>query len=55
MNIEGKRALITGRSSGIGLALAKALVAKGAKVAYSVEKLGAGGAVAQPLSHPGGR
>lgn len=35
MNIEGKRVLITGGSSGIGLALAKVLLAKGAKVAIS--------------------
>ena len=32
MNIDGKRILITGGSSGIGLALAHALLAKGAKV-----------------------
>lgn len=32
MKIEGKRILITGGSSGIGLALAHALLAKGAKV-----------------------
>lgn len=35
MNIEGKRVLITGGSSGIGLALARALLAKGAKVVIS--------------------
>lgn len=35
MNIEGKRVLITGGSSGIGLALARAFLAKGAKVAIS--------------------
>lgn len=32
MNIKGKRILITGGSSGIGLALAKVLLARGAKV-----------------------
>ena len=35
MNITGKRVLITGGSSGIGLALAQVLLAKGAKVAIS--------------------
>ena len=35
MSREGKRILITGGSSGIGLALARALLAKGAKVAIS--------------------
>lgn len=35
MNITGKRVLITGGSSGIGLALAEVLLAKGAKVAIS--------------------
>jgi uncharacterized oxidoreductase len=32
MNINGKRVLVTGGSSGIGLALARAFLAKGAKV-----------------------
>ena len=32
MKIEGKRVLITGRSSGIGLALARAVLGKSAKV-----------------------
>ena len=32
MNIKNKRVLITGGSSGIGLALAHSLLAKGAKV-----------------------
>lgn len=35
MNVEGKRILITGGSSGIGLALATAFLAKGAKVVIS--------------------
>lgn len=35
MNIEGKRILITGGSSGIGLALAMTFLAKGARVAIS--------------------
>lgn len=32
MNVQGKRVLITGGSSGIGLAIARSLLAKGAKV-----------------------
>lgn len=35
MNINGKRILITGGSSGIGFALAQALLAKGAKIVIS--------------------
>jgi uncharacterized oxidoreductase len=35
MKIEGKRALVTGGSSGIGFAIAEALLAKGAKVVIS--------------------
>ncbi|MEW9572274.1 SDR family NAD(P)-dependent oxidoreductase [Rhodanobacter sp. Si-c] len=35
MNLEGKRILITGGSSGIGLALARFFLAKGARVAIS--------------------
>jgi len=40
MNITGKRVLITGGSSGIGLALAQILLAKGAKVAISGRRPG---------------
>ena len=35
MNVEGTRVLITGGSSGIGLATAQALVRKGAKIAIT--------------------
>ena len=35
MNLKGKRALITGGSSGIGLAIAEAMLAKGAKIVIS--------------------
>jgi NAD(P)-dependent dehydrogenase (short-subunit alcohol dehydrogenase family) len=35
MNISGKRVLITGGSSGIGLAIARILLAKGAKAVIS--------------------
>ena len=35
MNLEGKRVLITGGSSGIGFAIAHALLAKGAKIAIT--------------------
>lgn len=35
MNLEGKRVLVTGGSSGIGLAIAEAMLAKGAKIVIS--------------------
>jgi hypothetical protein len=40
MNIAGKRVLISGGSSGIGFALAEALLVKGAKVATSLAGVG---------------
>lgn len=35
MNLEGKRVLVTGGSSGIGFAIARAMLAKGARVAVT--------------------
>jgi uncharacterized oxidoreductase len=35
VNLEGKRVLVTGGSSGIGLAVARELLSKGAKVTIS--------------------
>lgn len=69
MNINGKRVLITGGSSGIGFALAQALLAKGAKIVISgrrtdalrnaVEDLQAAGSqvwsVAADVATPDGR
>jgi uncharacterized oxidoreductase len=60
MNIQGKRVVITGGTSGIGLATATAMMAKGAKVfvtgrrpdvlASALEKLRAGGGVAEGMT-----
>ncbi len=40
MKLEGKRVLITGGSTGIGFAIARALLAKGARVAISCRRGG---------------
>ena len=42
MKSDGKRVLVTGGSSGIGLAIANALLAKGAKVAMTGRRLDVG-------------
>ena len=39
MILQGKRALITGGSSGIGLAIAEAMLAKGVKVVITGRRL----------------
>ncbi|MGH8599177.1 MAG: SDR family NAD(P)-dependent oxidoreductase [Burkholderiales bacterium] len=51
MNIEGKRVLVTGGSSGIGLALARAFLAKGAKVAISGRRPDALSKAVEELRH----
>jgi 3-hydroxy acid dehydrogenase / malonic semialdehyde reductase len=54
-SLEGKTAIVTGASSGIGLATARALIAEGARVAAGarrverLEELGGDGALAQQL------
>jgi glucose 1-dehydrogenase len=56
MNLAGQRALVTGASSGIGAAIAKALAAAGASVAVNYSRDGAGAArVAAEIEHTGGR
>ena len=53
MNIQGKRVLITGGSSGIGLALAHALLAKGARVVITGRRANTLAAAVQALQAAG--
>ncbi|EWY41733.1 oxidoreductase [Skermanella stibiiresistens SB22] len=54
MDINGKRVLVTGGSSGIGLALAQALMAKGAKVVISGRRADVLAAAVDHLNARGG-
>jgi NAD(P)-dependent dehydrogenase (short-subunit alcohol dehydrogenase family) len=51
MNINGKRVLITGGSSGIGLAIAHALLAKGAKLVITGRRADTLAKAVQELQH----
>ena len=53
MNINGKRVLITGGSSGIGLAIAHALLAKGAKLVITGRRADTLAKAVQELQHTG--
>lgn len=63
LKLKGKRALVQGSSSGLGRAIAEALIAEGAhvcissrnpdKIAQAAKQMGAHGAIAADLSHPG--
>jgi short-subunit dehydrogenase len=53
MNITGKRVLITGGSSGIGLAIAHALLAKGAKLVITGRRADTLAKAVQELQHTG--
>jgi short-subunit dehydrogenase len=54
MRLDGKKVLVTGGSSGIGLAIAKALLAKGAKVAITGRRAGVIAAAVEQLRQTGG-
>jgi short-subunit dehydrogenase len=54
MKLEGKRVLITGGSSGIGFAIARALLAKGARVAISGRRAAFVSAAVDELGKAGG-
>jgi len=55
LNLKGKRALITGSSSGIGAATAKALAAEGAAVVVHGRNQERAGHVAEEIGRAGGR
>jgi short-subunit dehydrogenase len=54
MKLEGKRVLVTGGSSGIGFAIAKALLAKDARVAITGRRLAVVSAATEELRKTGG-
>jgi uncharacterized oxidoreductase len=54
MKLDGKRALVTGGSSGIGFAIAKALLAKGARVAITGRRASVVSSAVEELRKAGG-
>jgi uncharacterized oxidoreductase len=55
MKLDGKRVLVTGGSSGIGFAIASALLAKGAKVTVTGRRADVVSAAVQELQKTGGK